>query len=312
METTADLSEIIAMANAATLNLKTVPGQSASSFMHLNQASSEYHADRSALSCSLLKPLLISPAHFKHALFSPFESTDAQDFGSLVHLLMLEPNAVAREVAVYPGIARARDKDFAAFCDANLGRLVFDEPTFARARLLVDKVIHQPYKGRPLGAFIEEASREVSLYFTEPVSGLSLRIRPDIYHPDITFDLKTTRRGTVAGFARDAVDLHYDLQAFMYTLGRSVFQGSAKPAPFVFIAAETSEPSSVFILESDRDFLDNGARKFQECVSVYQACTASGYWPDLSCESTMGLEHWQQFRPSQSWRTALSIAAQTS
>lgn len=308
METTTDLCEIITLANAAAGTLHTVPGKGSDSFMHLNQPASEYHADRGALSCSLLKPLLISPAHFKHSLLSPHESSDAQDFGSLVHLLMLEPQSVGREVAVYPGVVQSRDKQFSAFCDENLDRMVFDEPTFSKARTLVDKVLSQKYKGRSLGLFLEEAKTEISLYFTEPISGIRLRVRPDIFHPEITFDLKTTRHGSSSAFSRDALSLHYDLQAFMYTLGRSVFEGSTRPAPFVFIAAETDEPHSVFVMDSGRDFLDNGAKKFQECLSVYQACTQSGYWPDLSGQSTLDIEHWQQFQPAQSWRKALSAA----
>lgn len=114
-----------------------------------------------------------------------------------------------------------------------------DEPTFAAARRLAAKVSERRRKGRPLGRFIEEAICEATIYFTEPVTGLRLRIRLDAYHPDISFDLKTTRHATPSAFARDAVELGYDLQAFVHGLGRRLYEGG-KTAPFVFITAETT------------------------------------------------------------------------
>lgn len=67
-----------------------------------------YHADRDALSCSLLKPLLRSPAHFHLALANGGAATAAKDFGSLVHLLLLEPEKTVSALAVYPGVGTIR------------------------------------------------------------------------------------------------------------------------------------------------------------------------------------------------------------
>jgi hypothetical protein len=44
---------------------------------------------------------------------------------------------------------------------------------------------------------------ECSVCFTEPVTGLRLRVRFDAYHPDFSFDLKTTRHATASAFARE-------------------------------------------------------------------------------------------------------------
>lgn len=110
------------------------------------------------------------------------------------------------------------------------------------------------------------------IYFTEPVTGLRLRIRLDAYHPDISFDLKTTRHAKPEAFARDAVDLGYDLQAFMYSLGRWPCEGTLL-APFVFIAADTSEPHSIGNFDAGATFLENGAAKLQSCLATFKART---------------------------------------
>lgn len=203
-----------------------VTGAEAESLLIRELPADVYHADRDALSCSLLKPLLLSPAHFQAGLVAPPKNSPAKDLGSLVHLLLLQPHLASQELALYPGIGSARDPDFKAFLARNAYRLAMDEPTFAEARRLADKVSETTYKGRPLGRFIEESMCEATIYFTEPVTGLRLRIRLDAYHPEVSFDLKTTRHSTPTGFARDAVELGYDLQSYMYGLGRRLYEGA--------------------------------------------------------------------------------------
>lgn len=281
-----------------------IGGAQADSLLFRELPADMYHADRDALSCSLLKPLLLSPAHFQAALVAAPRNSPAKDFGSLVHLLLLQPQLVSAELAVYPGIGTSRDPDFRAFLARNAYRLAVDEPTFAEAMRLADKVSETTYKGRPLGRFVEESMCEASIYFTEPATGLRLRIRLDAYHPDISFDLKTTRHATPAGFSRDAVELGYDLQAFMYGLGRRLYEG-AQTAPFVFIAAETGPPHSIGTFEAGTTFLENGAAKFQSCLTTFKACTETRYWPDLSCNTTLEITPWQQFSPRQEWRSGL-------
>lgn len=282
-----------------------VHGATADSILFRDMPAEDYHADRDALSCSMMKPLLVSPAHFQVAFTQCHRKSDAMDFGSLLHLLVLEPAQVCHQVAVYPGIAD-RTKSFADFERDNAARLVVDEPTFASGQRLADKVRASKYKGRELQRFIEESVPEATIYFTEPTTGLRMRVRVDLYHPEITFDLKSSRFGSARAFSKDAVDKDYDLQAFMYSLGRCLYEGTSAAKPFVFIVAETSAPHSVSVLAAGENFMGNGSHKFQACAATYQACTASGFWPDLSTEGVIELEPWQQFDAKGGWRAALS------
>lgn len=305
MDTIIDFSEAMKLVEEATVANHAVEGFAKGSLMDPSLPAHVYHADRTALSCSLLKPLLVSPAHFQAALVKRGSFSPAKDFGSLLHVLLLQPHLVGQEIAVYPGMAVERDREFKKFSIANANKIVVDEGTFSKALVLGEKIQNTPYKGRPIGRFLEESQTEVSMYFNDPTTGLRLRVRPDIYHPDISFDLKSTRQANKTAFARDAIDMGYDLQSFIYTLARALFEGSAKSKPFVFIAAETNDPNSVFALEAGESFMTNGARKYQECITVYQACSAANYWPDLSCSDTLEIDHWQQFTPSSAWRDAL-------
>lgn len=267
-----------------------------------------YHADRDALSCSLMKPLLISPAHFQAGLVACEKSSDARDFGTLVHLLVLQPHLASRELAVFPGIAD-RKSAFEDFALMHVGKLVVDEPTFAEGRRVAQRVMETRYKGRPLQKFVEESIPEATIYFTEPSTGLRMRIRLDALHPEISFDLKTTRFALARSFMRDAVDKDYDLQSYMYTLGRCLYEGVTIPKPFVFVAAENSAPYSVSTYQAGETFMSNGAAKFEACATAFKACTESGYWPDLSGDGTLDIEPWQQFSGRSAWQAALASSA---
>lgn len=280
------------------------PGAQGDSCLFKSLPAHLYHADRDALSCSMLKPLLVSPAHFQAGLTACGRSSDAMEFGTLVHLLVLQPHEVSSELAVYPGVAD-RSAGFKQFVAAHSGRLVLDEPTFAQGRRVAAKVMDTPYKGRPLQRFLEESIPEATIYFTEPTTGLRMRIRVDALHPDVSFDLKTTRFPAARAFARDAVDKDYDLQAFMYSFGRCMYEGTSQAKPFVFITAESTAPHSVSTLVAADTFLGNGSLKFQSCAATFKACAATGLWPDLGSAGVLEIEPWQQFNASVGWRQAL-------
>jgi hypothetical protein len=300
MESTVPLHDALSAVQAFTgqhVAADGTPGLIADSRLFTTMPAHEYHGDRDALSCSLMKPLLVSPAHFQAALVTCDKSTDAKDFGSLVHLLLLQPHLVSQELAVYPGVAD-RTKGFAEFQARHPQKLVVDEPTFAAGRRLAQKVADTTYKGRKLGLFIEESLTEATIYFTEPTTGLRMRVRIDAYHPDITFDLKTSRHALARAFARDAIDMDYDMQSYMYSLARCLYEGQERPKPFVFLVAESMSPYSVNILEAGQNFLGNGLAKFEFCAGAFKGCTDSGYWPDLSSVGVVDIEHWQQFSVS--------------
>jgi hypothetical protein len=265
----------------------------------------QYHEDRDALSCSMLKPLLISPAHFQSSLVAPPCSSKAMDFGTLVHALVLEPYKFNEDFAIYPGQADGRDKDYKAFLAQNTNRLVVDEPTFHKGRTLAEKVLHRSVRGRRFGDFVVEGVPEATIYAQEPTTGLMLRVRIDLYHPECTFDLKSTRHGVARNFLRDAIDMHYDLQAFMYTFVRSLYEGRQAPAPFAIIACETSEPYSIHQVNAGGTFMENGAAKFKEVMSVYAACSQNNYWPDASCDLDAEIEPWQAFNTQAPWKESL-------
>ena len=68
----------------------------------------DYHGDRSAVSSTQLKRMLISPAHFLSGITDPEESTEALLFGSVLHGRLLEPDTFDSRFFAMPKVNRAR------------------------------------------------------------------------------------------------------------------------------------------------------------------------------------------------------------
>ena len=261
-----------------------------------------YHSDKDVLSSSMLKPALESPAQYIASLTAPSTRTDAKDFGTLIHALILEPHTVQSLVAISVQ-PLGRDADSKNFRKANVDRICLSVAEFISAVQLADKALSAKFRGRPFYKFVEEGTVESSIYYTDPTTGIECRTRLDLMHPDFTFDIKTTRQSTAAAFQRDAIAMHYDLSAYMYSLSRVLLENNPTPKPFVLVPVCTEAPHPVFFMPCSPAVLENGQRKYNTALSIIQACTSVNHWPGLDGEYEMDIAPWQAFTPEPApWR----------
>lgn len=290
--------------NANPFSVSVRQGAAAGSRAAFNLPEEVYHADLGVTSCGMLKSMLVSPADYQHAMVTPGRAARALDFGTLVHILVLQPHLLPGTVAVFPGTRGDGDKPrkaYSEFAGLNAGRLIVDEPTYREATQVRDRVLEKTVLGRPFGDFVREGTPEVSLYYTDPNAGVECRCRLDLLHPEVSFDLKTTRFPTTAGWKRQALDLDYDLQAYMYSLARCMYEGESQPKPFVFIAAFNDAPYSVAARTAGVTFMEEGGRKYQHAMISLAACRESNVWPGLCEDDTLEVTPWEQRTLSRSW-----------
>lgn len=291
------------------------PGRLANSLKLVKLSASEYHSDVGVQSCSQLKAMLNSPAHYQLQFTERSGSTESMAFGSLVHTLLLEPNLLPFEYAVYPGKRDGRDAAVKEFARQHSGKFVLDEVELQQARLVADRVLHRRIRigtqdtGRSFGQFLEEAEREVTIYFDDPTTGVRCRTRLDIRHPEVLFDLKTAVDVGRVPWLRSALRLHYDMQAYMYSLADCLHEGRERPLPFIFLAAANELPYSVSVFTAGETFMKEGALKYARALGAYQACTQVELWPDQGEDAVLELDPWQA-RASEEpgWRRQLEAA----
>ncbi len=291
-----------------TMKTTKLAGALADSWKVLNLPAHEYHSDIDIQSCSLLKAMLVSPAHYKAQFFENRSSSKAKDFGTLIHTLVLEPQAFAARYAVYQGVMDGRDAKFKAFSEAHPLQTIIDDVSLQAARRMADKILERRFRGRPFGDYLAEGEKEVTIYYADPATGVRCRVRIDLLHPEFVFDLKTALSVVQSEWLRQALRLDYDLQSYMYSLAECLWSGRQSPLPFAFIVGENTSPHSVSAFTAGESFLTKGGRKYQEAIGAYAACSKVNHWPDLGEEATLELEHWMVASSAANepaWRTQL-------
>lgn len=273
-------------------------GASPGSFRLRHLPAGDYHHDLERASCSMLKGMLLSPAHYLQQVFARHVSSPAMEFGSLVHLLVLEPHHFPHHYAVIPGTGRPSAAERREAQALYSGLHILSEVELQEARIAAEQVVLRRVRGRPFQRFLEEGIPEATFYYDDPVTRLPCKARMNLWHPDLIFDLKTTRHPTPDAFSRACVTLHYDMQAYMYCLADARFRGSDDARDFVFLGVQSDEPHPLHVMTAGASFMANGEAKYIRAISLLGACTASDCWPDNSTDGVLEVLPWQAFEAS--------------
>ncbi len=250
----------------------------------------EYHADKGSLSSTGARKLVppSTPAHFKYWLDNPAPTSDAFDLGHVVHKLVL--GAGADYFPLDPAVhglkkdgtvadsPRATSTWKAADAEARANGLTpihVDDLTAAQA--MADKVLTHPDAG-PL--FTGEGRSEVSVYATDPTTGVKLRARFDRLNPGEIIDLKTAASAEEAQFERHAEKYGYHLQQAFYLYVAHL--AAIEVTRFRFAVVEKQPPHPVNVFEYTNDSIDTAAVLVREAIDLYASCQQAGEWPDYS------------------------------
>lgn len=233
----------------------------------------EYHSDNGTLSCSLMKKLLRSPAHYQASLVAERTETPSQRIGSAIHCAWLEPARFADEYTVYDD--RRGTKAYKTFEEANPGKIILNSKEMRAVDGASRALEH--FQAFPLGQFRAEGQAEKSIYFTDDVTGLTIRSRPDLMHPSLTLDLKSTDDARPYAFKKQVRRLDYDLQAYICL--QAVKRLTGKVLPFAFVAVEIDEPHGVWIHNVvSEEIIESGLLKFRRACDTYARAIAKGVW----------------------------------
>lgn len=253
----------------------------------------EYHA-RPEYSSSQLKDLLRSAAHFySNNILKEVEreTKAAMNFGTLAHTLFLEPEQFENEFVVAPKFERrtkAGKEQALAWEQANQGKILVDaEQVEAAKRIVINLQKLSSYADMQNNYGMAEAS----IFFTDPVFDLPLRIRPD-WHiaPCKTFpnglilDLKTTTDARAHAFSKKCSDFGYDLSASMYREGFQQYYQTEQKPNFVLLVAESSIPFNVKQYKASDLFLSVGDTRYNKAKELLAESLLINEWDGYSLE----------------------------
>lgn len=253
----------------------------------------EYHACPE-FSSSQLKDILRSSAHFYSNNIlkeNERESKKHLDFGTLAHTLFLEPEQFEHEFIVGPKFDRrtkAGKEEAAAWEAANEGKIIIDQEMLDGANRIANNL-------RKLSSYQimqnNHGMAEASIFFTDPVYGLNLRVRPD-YHivpcdefPNgLLFDVKTTTDARQFKFQRSCSDFGYDISATMYREGFQQHYKTEDKPEFIFLVAESSAPFNVKQYRASDLFISIGEQRYSKAKEILAESLLINEWDGYSTE----------------------------
>lgn len=273
-----------------------------------DMSNDEYHA-RPEYSSSQLKDLLRSAAHFYSyniAKEHERESKKHLDFGTLAHTLFLEPEKFKAEFVVLPVDAPKPPTDVMRNAKNpsadSLARIEWWDEwqakndlkiTISEEQLAGAKRIVQSLQGLSMyGVMLNNPGMaEASIFFTDPIYDLQLRVRPD-YHiipcdrfPNgLILDVKTANDARPMAFSKACGNFAYDLSAAMYREGfQQYYQTEDKP-DFIYLVGESDAPFVAKQYKASDLFLSVGEVRYRKAKELLAESQLMNEWQGYSLE----------------------------
>lgn len=229
-----------------------------------------------------------SPAHYRSA---PRKVTNAFDIGQAAHIAILEPETYEARVIRGPDDRRGNKWTDASAYAASIGKLLLTSSDYDKGLLMRDAV-HADVR---IHAIITGGTAQIehSGFWTDPVTGVLCKCRPDLYRPDlgIMLDLKSTISAHPDDFAKSVINYGYHAQEAWYSNGYRA-NGQALEG-FVFLAIEKADPFVCALYELPPSIIADGDAICRKALDHYAECLRTDTWPGYSGEITeLSFKRW--------------------
>lgn len=230
----------------------------------------DYHANKTHLSATQLKRARKSLKEWKWYIDGKIEQPTAShlDFGNAFELALLSPEEFAKEVAVMPDAEWCREvlqkndaivkpRATAAYKEAYnewiLGReglyTIMDKGP--ESWETIQQMMESCYADKVIQGLIRNTEYQLSLFWTDPETGIKLKTRPDICKrkKNVVVNVKTTNDASPEAFSRDLVKYDYPLQATVEITGCIESGLMDKVDSYFWLVCEKVAPFNAVIYE---------------------------------------------------------------
>lgn len=230
------------------------------------------------------------------------ETTAAQMHGTLAHCAILEPAEFKKRYAIVPKGAPKRPTDaqwnaakpspssvaamewWTEFNAKTAGAEVISSSQYDTAMRQAESVRKLP----DVRELLDAGAAELSGYWTDLVTGVRCRCRPDWAHPvgtsgTILVDVKTFSRADPFEFIRQIARMRYHVQDAMYWDGWQAATG-VETLSFLFVAVETEYPHQASVLMLDEESRQAGRDAYRRNLATFAECDRTDNWPAFGDE----------------------------
>ena len=269
-----------------------------------NEVSNEdYHGDRTYVSSSALKLILKDPKEYFKVYVKNEKnniSRAAFDFGTYVHALVLEPDTIERDFAIFEGASR-RGKVYDEFKKANEGKIILTQSQALKA----DGMVENLRKNKKANDIIDLAEGAVEQTLCVELDGVKVKVRTDYNNQTaaiinehvipfgLIVDVKTTS-DPIDKFSigKTIARYDYDLSAALYIDALQEQLGTEQTFIFCFMSKLTNE---VEMYQASDEMIENGRRKYKAAIKKLKAARETGIYFDENVIPTVNLPYWAKF-----------------
>ena len=249
--------------------------------VYKNLSNDDYHNDTTAISRSGLWEFRKAPAKYWNSHLNPDRPpkkiTPDMEFGSAFHTFVLEPHLFYKKYAVLPEGIDKRTNDgkarFADFLIKSQGKTALKKEEMDKLILMKESVLNHPEASQ----LIVGGAVEHSIFWEDRHSGVLCKTRPDIWHDNMTVDLKTTSSADERSFINSVASYGYHLQSAMNREG--IYQsGGNDITTHAFVCVEKEWPHLVAVYILDNNTLDFAHNMFKNTLQDFKKCKESNIW----------------------------------
>lgn len=256
-----------------------------------NVTSEDYHTDTNSVSSSSLKKIEKSELSFfvHHYKMVEKEETKAQLIGKLVHSAILEWEKFANTYQVMPefvgetlkGEVSKNSKAAKEKRAEWIAQTMADNPDAIictqQERDEILGIMYSIANHKDANALLADGIPEMSGYYADPETGISLRIRPDFISKDqtIILDLKTAKSCVDYQFSKQMFEEGYVTSQAMYGHGAEVIN-QKKVDYYVFIVVEKVKPFEVAVYPIDSGTMEYAQQKYRRLLGKLKTAIDRG------------------------------------
>lgn len=237
--------------------------------------SEDYHKGP-GISFTSYKEFLRSPAHFRHYLANPPESTSSQLLGQLVHAMVLETEVWKERFFLVGGPMNKNPFKAEADEAREKGLIPIGKTDGDKAKGMAEAIL----KHKDAAFLIRTGKREISGFHMDPVLNILMKCRPDVWHEntEVIADVKYVSDASEYGFERMCMRMRYHLQSAWYLSTWGALVGK-KLRRHIHICVEEEGPHAVQLHAlSDHD-LEQSQQSIRKNLTRYAECVAKDQWP---------------------------------
>lgn len=235
----------------------------------------DYHANRTHVSATTLKYAKESLKHYDWYRRGLLEKPTGShfDFGNAFELALLSPDEYVKKVAVMPENdwleeIKQSNPDVKTWRNTSIYKLRYSEwlaenankyiinETGKESFETIEEMLSSCYADKVIQALIKNTEYQLSLFWTDPETGVKLKTRPDICKrkKNVVVNLKTTLDGSPQAFSKDLNKYDYPLQASIEIRGCLASGAMESIDKYFWLVVEKVAPFNATIYEfAERD-----------------------------------------------------------